>query len=93
MINIAVADEHAPDQAVRPRFLATAAMTMEQASKLGVSTNKNIISIYKNHQVISLNKHPFIVNMVASADANTGLCMLLPNNKNICYLTIIRVYL
>ncbi|KAK2165689.1 hypothetical protein LSH36_46g01016 [Paralvinella palmiformis] len=72
-----VADEHLPHAAMQPRLLATAAMAVEQANKLGVSNNKNIITVYKNHQLISINRQPLIVNMIANANANTGLILSL----------------
>ena len=61
---------------MQPRLLATAAMAVEQANKLGVSNNKNIITVYKNHQLISINRQPLIVNMIANANANTGMYFL-----------------
>lgn len=75
-----VANENLPHAAMQPRLLATAAMAVEQANKLGVSNNKSIITIYKNHQLISINRQPLIVNMIANASANTGLILSLESD-------------
>ena len=44
-------DETAPEMAMRPKFLATFGTATEQASKLGLSNNRNIISVYGSYQV------------------------------------------
>ena len=51
-IQFAVCNEHAPELAMRPKFLGTAGLAMDQAGKLGLSSNKSIISMYGNYQVI-----------------------------------------
>ncbi|KAK2190002.1 hypothetical protein NP493_89g02047 [Ridgeia piscesae] len=47
-----VADEKAtPVTALRLKFLSTSGTTLDQASKLGLSTNRTIVSMYSNYQV------------------------------------------
>jgi len=77
-----VCGEGTPDLALRPKFLATFGMATEQASKLGLSANKTIVSIYDNHQVICLNKLPLIITMIASVDANTGMILSLEDEMS-----------
>ena len=49
---VAVADEKAtPVTALRLKFLSTSGTTLDQASKLGLSTNRTIVSMYSNYQV------------------------------------------
>ncbi len=51
--SFAVANDGAPETAMRPKFLATFGMATEQASKLGLGTNKTMISIFDSYQVIA----------------------------------------
>ena len=49
---VAVADDRAtPVMALRLKFLSTSGTTLDQASKLGLSTNRTIVSMYSNYQV------------------------------------------
>jgi len=48
---IFVANEKAPDLAMRASFLSTFGMATDQGSKLGLGKNKTIICIYSNYQV------------------------------------------
>lgn len=40
-----------PELGVKPSFLATFATATDQAGKLGLGKNRNIISVYSNYQV------------------------------------------
>ncbi|XP_013406226.1 ragulator complex protein LAMTOR3-A isoform X1 [Lingula anatina] len=72
-----VSTENAPELALRPTFLSTFGMATDQASKLGLSKNKSMISTYSAFQVVHLNKLPLIVTMVASSKTNTGMLLAL----------------
>ena len=48
---IVVARDGAPETGMRPKFLAVFGMATEQASKLGLGTNKSLISIFGSYQV------------------------------------------
>jgi len=57
-------------------------MATEQASKLGLSNNKSLVSIYGVYQVICINKLPLIVTLIAAAEANTGVILNLEAEMN-----------
>lgn len=46
-----VANDSAPEHALRPGFLSTFALATDQGSKLGLSKNKSIICYYNTYQV------------------------------------------
>lgn len=48
---IRVANEHAPELAMKPSFLSTFTMATDQSSKLGLGKNQTIICMYSNYQV------------------------------------------
>ena len=48
----AAGSDNAPELAARPKFLSTAGLVIEQASKLGLNGSKSMISLYEHHQVI-----------------------------------------
>ncbi|EOA95895.1 Mitogen-activated protein kinase kinase 1-interacting protein 1 [Anas platyrhynchos] len=50
----AVANDNAPEHALRPGFLSTFALATDQGSKLGLSKNKSIICYYNTYQVSNL---------------------------------------
>lgn len=79
-----VADEHAPELAMRSRFLSTYGMTSEQASKLGLGLNKSIVTVYGNYQVVCLTKPPLLVTLVANSNANTGMILSLEKEMEDC---------
>ncbi|XP_063281551.1 ragulator complex protein LAMTOR3 isoform X1 [Pelobates fuscus] len=74
---IKVANENAPEHALRPSFLSTFALATDQGSKLGLSKNKSIICYYNTYQVIQFNRLPLVVSFIASSEANTGLILSL----------------
>ncbi|XP_020957386.1 ragulator complex protein LAMTOR3 isoform X3 [Sus scrofa] len=47
---IKVANDNAPEHALRPGFLSTFALATDQGSKLGLSKNKSIICYYNTYQ-------------------------------------------
>lgn len=49
--SIPVANDNAPEHALRPGFLSTFALATDQGSKLGLSKNKSIICYYNTYQV------------------------------------------
>ncbi|KAG4080074.1 hypothetical protein HA402_014514 [Bradysia odoriphaga] len=49
---IRVANEHAPELAMKPSFLSTFTMATDQSSKLGLGRNQTIICMYSNYQVV-----------------------------------------
>ncbi|XP_076458196.1 ragulator complex protein LAMTOR3-A-like [Babylonia areolata] len=67
-----VADEHAPELALRPAYLSAFSHMTDQASKIGMGSNQSIIAFYDNIQVVQLNKHPLTVTFIAEANATTG---------------------
>lgn len=69
---VSVANEKAPESAMRPSFLSTFGVATDQASKLGLGKNKTIISMYSGYQVIQMNKLPLVVSFIADRDSNTG---------------------
>lgn len=72
--------ELAPELALRPTFLATAAMTTDQGSKLRMGKCKGIFCEYENQQVINFNRNPFTVTLIATNKANTGMLLSLQNS-------------
>lgn len=72
-----VTKETVADLALRPAFLATAVTTADQASKLGIGRSRISIAEYETHQVVHFHKNSFVVSVVASKTANTGLILSL----------------
>ncbi|XP_061196692.1 ragulator complex protein LAMTOR3-A-like [Saccostrea echinata] len=70
-----VAMDQVPEQALRHSFLSTFGTATEQANKLGLKQSKSVISMFKNYQVVQINKYPLIVTFIAESDANTGLLL------------------
>uniref|UniRef100_A0A8D2QPP1 Late endosomal/lysosomal adaptor, MAPK and MTOR activator 3 n=1 Tax=Zosterops lateralis melanops TaxID=1220523 RepID=A0A8D2QPP1_ZOSLA len=70
---IKVANDNAPEHALRPGFLSTFALATDQGSKLGLSKNKSIICYYNTYQVVQFNRLPLVVSFIASSNANTGM--------------------
>ena len=74
---IKVANDNAPEHALRPGFLSTFALATDQGSKLGLSKNKSIICYYNTYQVVQFNRLPLVVSFITSSSANTGLIVSL----------------
>lgn len=75
--SVPVANDNAPEHALRPGFLSTFALATDQGSKLGLSKNKSIICYYNTYQVVQFNRLPLVVSFIASSNANTGLIVSL----------------
>ncbi|XP_056674670.1 ragulator complex protein LAMTOR3-like [Monodelphis domestica] len=74
---IQVANDNAPENALRPAFLSTFALATDQGSKLGLSKNKSTICYCNAYQVVLFNRLPLVANFIASSSANTGLIVSL----------------
>ncbi|XP_037658512.1 ragulator complex protein LAMTOR3-like [Choloepus didactylus] len=72
-----VANDNAPEHALRPCFLSSFALATDQGSKLGLSKNESIICYYNTYQVVLSNRSPLVVSFIASSSANTGLIVSL----------------
>ncbi|XP_066587895.1 ragulator complex protein LAMTOR3-A [Prorops nasuta] len=69
---VSVANDKAPEFAMRASFLSTFGMATDQGSKLGLGKNKTIICVYSSYQVVQMNKLPLVVSFIASHSCNTG---------------------
>ncbi|XP_065051243.1 ragulator complex protein LAMTOR3-A-like [Rhopilema esculentum] len=74
---IKVNQSNCPELATRGSFLATFSTATEQASKLGLSKNKNMICLYQSYQIIMFNFSPLVVTVIAKGSANTGMILSL----------------
>lgn len=67
-----VVTDKAPEQALRPGFISTFGLAIDQGSKLGLGKTETLICSYSQYQVIQMNKLPLIISFVASDSCNTG---------------------
>lgn len=67
-----VKDDKLPADATKPRVLSSAALTFEQASKLGLGQTQNVTVFFTTHQMVCFNKMPLAVTIIADRNANTG---------------------
>ncbi|MBZ3886476.1 Ragulator complex protein LAMTOR3 [Sciurus carolinensis] len=88
---IKVANDNAPEHALRPGFLSTFALATDQGSKLGLSKNKSIICYYNTYQVVQFNRLPLVVSFIASSNANTGLIVSLEKELAPLFEELIKV--
>ncbi|XP_036608919.1 ragulator complex protein LAMTOR3-like [Trichosurus vulpecula] len=72
---IKVANDNAPEHALRPGFLSAFELVTDQGSKLGLSKDKRIIC--NTYQVVQFNQLPLVVQFIASSSANTRLIVSL----------------
>lgn len=72
LVSTLVANDNAPEYALRPAFLSTFALATDQGSKLGLSKNKSIICYYNTYQIVQFNRLPLVISFIASSNANTG---------------------
>lgn len=70
-----VANQMAPDTALRQAFLSVFGIMTEQASKMGIGNNSKIINFYDRFQTVQINSHPLLLHFIADRDANTGLIL------------------
>lgn len=61
-----------PEQALRPGFISTFGLAIDQGSKLGLGKTETLICSYSQYQVIQMNKLPLIISFVASDSCNVG---------------------
>lgn len=64
--------DKAPELAMRPGFLSTFGLAIDQGSKLGLGKAKTLICSYSQYQVIQMNKLPLVISFIASDTCNTG---------------------
>ncbi|XP_051032808.1 ragulator complex protein LAMTOR3-like [Phodopus roborovskii] len=88
---IKVANDSAPEHALRPGFLSTFALTTDQGSKLGLSKNKSIICYCNTYQVVQFNRLPLVVSFIASSNTNTGLIVSLEKDLAPLFEELIKV--
>lgn len=69
---VLVTTEKAPEMAMRPQFLSTFGLAVDQGSKLGLGKTRTLISTYSQYQIIQMNKLPLVVSFIASDSCNTG---------------------
>ncbi|XP_065172589.1 ragulator complex protein LAMTOR3-A [Atheta coriaria] len=69
---LTVESDKAPEVAMRPSFLSTFGLAIDQGGKLGLGKTKTLICTYSQYQVIQMNKLPLIVSFIASDSCNTG---------------------
>lgn len=64
--------EKAPEMAMRPGFLSTFTLAVDQGSKLGIGKTQTLVSTYSQYQIVQMNKLPLVVSFIASESSNTG---------------------
>ncbi|CAL1544559.1 unnamed protein product [Lymnaea stagnalis] len=79
VVIVKVTGQMAPDPALRPPFLSVFGVMAEQASKMGIGSNKRIINYYSTYQTVQVNHHPLLLHFIADKNANTGLILELEN--------------
>lgn len=75
-----VSSDQAPEQAMRPGFISTFGLAVDQGSKLGLGKTETLICSYSQYQVIQMNKLPLIISFIASDSCNTGHILALESN-------------
>lgn len=61
-----------PEQALRPGFISTFGLAIDQGSKLGLGKTETLICSYSQYQVVQMNKLPLIISFVANDSCNVG---------------------
>lgn len=74
-----VSSDKAPEHAMRPNFISTFGLAVDQGGKLGLGKTETLICSYSQYQVIQLNKMPLIVTFITSNSCNTGQVLALEN--------------
>lgn len=69
--------DKAPEPAVKPNFISTFCIAIDQGSKLGLGKTNNLICMYSQYQVVQMNKLPLIITCVANQKCNTGQILAL----------------
>lgn len=78
----AVTDK-APEQALRPGFISTFGLAIDQGSKLGLGKTETLICSYSQYQVVQMNKLPLIISFVASDSCNVGHILALESQIDV----------
>lgn len=79
---VKVGSEKTPENALRPNFISTFGLAIDQGSKLGLGKTGTLICSYSQYQVIQMNKLPLIVTFITSDTCNTGHVLALQNQIN-----------
>ncbi|KAL1518368.1 hypothetical protein ABEB36_002002 [Hypothenemus hampei] len=69
--------EKAPEHVLKPSFISTFCIAIDQGSKLGLGKTNNLICTYNQYQVVQMNKLPLIVTFVANQKCNIGQILAL----------------
>ncbi|XP_055712718.1 ragulator complex protein LAMTOR3 homolog [Phlebotomus papatasi] len=76
---VTVTGDRVPEPALKAPFLSTFTNATDQASKLGLGKNKNIICMYSNYQIVQMNKLPLIVTFIGNQNCNVGHILAIEN--------------
>lgn len=69
---LSVNTEEVPEHIMKPCFISTFGLAVDQGSKLGLGKTKTLICLYSQYQIVQMNKLPLIITFVASDNCNTG---------------------
>ncbi|CAG9761615.1 unnamed protein product [Ceutorhynchus assimilis] len=72
-----VTSESAPEPAIKPNFISTFCLAIDQGSKLGLGKTNTLICTYSQYQIVQMNKHPLVVTFVANQQCNLGQILAL----------------
>lgn len=67
-----VTQDKTPEAAIRPGFISTFGLAVDQGGKLGLGKTKTVICSFLQYQVIQMNKAPLVITFIASDTCNTG---------------------
>lgn len=67
-----VSTDKTPESAIRPGFISTFGLAVDQGSKLGLGKTKTLICSFSQYQIIQLNKSPLVISFIANDACNTG---------------------
>ncbi|XP_050293990.1 ragulator complex protein LAMTOR3 homolog [Anthonomus grandis grandis] len=72
-----ISTDKTPENAIKPGFISTFCLAIDQGSKLGLGKTNTLICSYSQYQIIQMNKIPLIVTFIASQRCNTGRILAL----------------
>ncbi|XP_018331187.1 ragulator complex protein LAMTOR3 [Agrilus planipennis] len=64
--------DKAPEIPMRPGFLSTFALAVDQGGKLGLGKTKTLICSYPQYLIVQMNKLPLVVTFIANNSCNVG---------------------
>ncbi|XP_066260376.1 ragulator complex protein LAMTOR3 homolog [Euwallacea similis] len=67
-----VTTDKAPENAIKPSFISTFCIAIDQGSKLGLGKTNTLICSYSQYQIVQMNKLPLIITFVANQKCNIG---------------------